>query len=166
MSKIKKLDSILINKIAAGEVVERPASVVKELLENAIDAGAKNVEVEIQGGGIRKIVIKDDGIGMDKDKPDIGRKKITQKDSDMGKFRVPPLREVANTHPYFHDGSVATLAEAVAIMAGGGKDNPHLSPMMSGVRAAKLTDQDKKDLVEFLKALSGEYPIIEPPELP
>ncbi|MHC4673773.1 MAG: cytochrome-c peroxidase [Planctomycetota bacterium] len=106
------------------------------------------------------------GIGMEKKKPDIGRKKVTEKDSDLGKFRVPPLREVADTHPYFHDGSAATLPEAVAVMAGGGKDNPNLSPIMRGVREAKLTDRDKKDLVEFLKALSGQYPVVEPPKLP
>jgi len=98
------------------------------------------------------------GVGMDKDKPDQGRKAVTGKDSDLGKFRVPMLREVANTGPYFHDGSVATLEEAVAMMAGGGKDNPNLSAMLKALRNEKTTDQDRKDLVEFLKALSGEYP--------
>jgi len=106
------------------------------------------------------------GVGAKKEKPDPGRKKVTAKDSDMGKFRVPPLREVAGTLPYFHDGSAATLADAVNVMAGGGIDNPHLSPMVKGVRAAKLTDRDKKDLLAFLKALSGTFPIIEPPKLP
>jgi hypothetical protein len=54
----------------------------------------------------------------------------------------------------------------VALMANGGKDNPNLSDMFESVRDAKLTEQDRKDLVEFLKALSGEFPIIEPPALP
>jgi cytochrome c peroxidase len=106
------------------------------------------------------------GVGMDKPKPDIGRKKVTNKESDMGRFRVPALREVANTAPYFHDGSAKTLEEAVELMASGGKDNPNLDAMMKAVRAASLTKQDKADLVEFLKALSGKYPIIEPPKLP
>jgi cytochrome c peroxidase len=106
------------------------------------------------------------GIGMSKEPPDEGRKAVTGKDEDLGAFRVPMLREVANTHPYFHDGSVATLEEAVAMMAGGGIDNPNLSIMLQEVRDAKLTEQDQKDLVEFLKALSGEFPIVEPPELP
>jgi cytochrome c peroxidase len=98
------------------------------------------------------------GIGMDKEKPDQGRKAVTGKESDLGKYRVPALREAANTAPYFHDGSVATLEEAVALMAGGGKDNPNLSAMLKAVREAKLSEQDRKDLVEFLKALSGKFP--------
>jgi cytochrome c peroxidase len=106
------------------------------------------------------------GVGMDRDKPDEGRKAVTGKDSDMGKFRVPMLRDVANTGPYFHNGGTATLAEAVALMAAGGIDNPHLSGMMKSVRGAELTEANQKDIGEFLKALSGEYPITEPPTLP
>jgi cytochrome c peroxidase len=98
------------------------------------------------------------GIGMDKDPPDQGRKAVTGKDDDLGKFRTPGLREVANTHPYFHDGSVATLEEAVALMATGGKENPNLSGMFNLLRKAEISEQDQKDLVEFLKALSGEFP--------
>jgi cytochrome c peroxidase len=106
------------------------------------------------------------GVGMDKKEPDPGRKKVTGRDRDLGKFRVPSLREVANTYPYFHDGSATTLEEAVALMADGGKDNPNLSGMLKVVRDEGLTADDRKDIVEFLKALSGEYPVIEPPALP
>ena len=64
MSKIQVLDQITIDKIAAGEVIERPASVVKELAENAIDAGATAVTVEIKEGGITFMRIADNGIGI------------------------------------------------------------------------------------------------------
>ena len=103
------------------------------------------------------------GVGSDKEKPDLGRMDVTKKESDKGKFRVPPLRDVAGTAPYFHDGSVAKLEDAVALMAAGGNENPNLSPMFKPVREAKLTADDQKDLVEFLKGLSGEFPIIESP---
>ncbi len=63
-ARIKRLPQALVNRIAAGEVVQRPSSVVKELVENAIDAGASEVRIDVSRGGMERIAVADDGIGM------------------------------------------------------------------------------------------------------
>ncbi|MCC6720076.1 MAG: ATP-binding protein, partial [Acetobacteraceae bacterium] len=62
--RIRLLPEATVNRIAAGEVIERPAAALRELVENALDAGATRISVAIDGGGIARIEVEDDGIGM------------------------------------------------------------------------------------------------------
>ena len=71
MNDIKKLDTHLINQIAAGEVVDSPASILKELIENSIDAKSTTIKIHIYSGGKDKIIIKDNGIGISTDNLDL-----------------------------------------------------------------------------------------------
>jgi cytochrome c peroxidase len=93
------------------------------------------------------------GVGMDKPNPDLGRYLVTKRESDKGAFKTPTLREVARTAPYMHDGSLATLEEVIEFYNKGGIPNPYLDKR---IKPLNLSEQDKKDLVEFLKSLSGE----------
>ncbi len=102
--KIRKLDESLASKIAAGEVIERPASVVKELVENALDAKSESIAVELEEGGIRSIVVRDDGEGMDaEDLRLCGKRHTTSKiaqESDLDRiatlgFRGEALASIA-----------------------------------------------------------------------
>ena len=92
-SRIRVLDDAVINKIAAGEVVERPASVVKELLENALDADASRVEVEVDGGGRNLIIVSDDGVGMSREEAQLCllRHATSKIRTDADLFRVSTL---------------------------------------------------------------------------
>lgn len=93
------------------------------------------------------------GVGMQADQPDLGRYAITNNPEDWGAFKVPTLREVANTYPYMHDGSLKTLREVIDYYDGGGIPNSNLNPLMKPLH---LSESDKQALESFLKALSGE----------
>lgn len=103
------------------------------------------------------------GVGMDAEKPDLGRYEITKEEKDKGAFKTPTLRNVAETGPYMHDGSQKTLMEVVEWYAKGGHPNPHLSDK---VKKLDLTQQDKEDLVAFMEALTGEFPPVATGRLP
>lgn len=83
---------------------------------------------------------------------DSGRYLVTGRSEDQGAFKTPTLREVAETGPYMHDGSVETLEAVLEFYSKGGNPNPYLDP---AIRPLDLTDREKEDLVDFLKALSG-----------
>jgi cytochrome c peroxidase len=100
---------------------------------------------------------------MDAANPDLGRYSETKQEKDKGAFKTPTLRNIAQTAPYMHDGSQATLEEVVEWYAKGGHPNPHLSDK---IKKLDLTAQDKKDLVEFMKALTGPLPEMETARLP
>jgi cytochrome c peroxidase len=103
------------------------------------------------------------GVGMDKPNPDLGRYDVTMSQKDKGAFKTPTLREIAETYPYFHDGSAQTLEEVVEHIDKGGIPNPTLDPR---IKPLGLTPVEKKDLVQFLKALTGAPLKVERPVLP
>ena len=105
------------------------------------------------------------GIGMKADKAaDVGAggEKAFNDPTKTGAFKVPSLRDVAKTAPYFHDGSVATLKEAVTLMAGGGIENKYRDPQLI---PRKLTPEQIDELVAFLETLSGNVAFT-PPKIP
>jgi cytochrome c peroxidase len=100
------------------------------------------------------------GIGSDLKEPDNGRFKVTNKPDDTGAFKTPTLRDIARSAPYFHDGSVKTLEEAVDIMLAGGKPNAHLDK--KNLQPHTITRQQRDDLVDFLNALNVDCKLTKP----
>lgn len=97
------------------------------------------------------------GIGASEAKiADQGRYIVTHRDSDLGAFKTPSLRNIALTAPYFHDGSRKTLKETVDFYVGGGNSNPHLDKEVHALDF--LTGQERADLVAFMESLTGEVP--------
>jgi cytochrome c peroxidase len=101
------------------------------------------------------------GVGSDREHPDPGREDVTKKRGDLGKFKVPTLRDLAHRAPYMHDGSIKTLNEVLNIYAKGGLPNPHLDTRLTPFY---LDEQTRRDLLAFLDSLNGEgWKKISPP---
>ncbi|MEK6405511.1 MAG: cytochrome c peroxidase [Acidobacteriota bacterium] len=101
------------------------------------------------------------GVGMDAPEPDKGRFNATKKEEDTGAFKTPTLRDVAKSAPYFHDGSAATLEEAVDFMLNGGKPNPYLDK--KNLEKRVITPEQRRDLLEYLRSLNVDCRLVEPP---
>ena len=103
-----------------------------------------------------------EGVNADGIIIDVGRYHETKIETDTGAFMTPTLRNVADTGPYMHDGRLKTLQDVVDFYAGQGNSNPYLDKEM---RTIALTGQDRRDLVEFMKSLTGDLPPnVGPPE--
>ena len=100
------------------------------------------------------------GIGMRDKEPDVGRFKVTNEKKDMGAFKTPTLMDISKSAPYFHNGAVATLEEAVDLMLKGGIKNPNLDTV--NLKPVKLTKEEREDLLAFLRSMDAEYKITGP----
>jgi len=105
------------------------------------------------------------GVGINNEKPDLGRAEISRLEGDRGAFKTPTLREIARTAPYMHDGSLATLEDVVEYYNKGGTANPQLD---EEIFELNLSAEEKADLLTFLREglASESYPEHTPPELP
>lgn len=101
------------------------------------------------------------GIGMDQEKPDPGRFNATKNPQDTGAFKTPTLRDISQSAPYFHDGSAATLEEAVDIMLGGGKPNQYLD--RKNLEKHDVLPDQRAALLDFLKSLDVDCNLKKPP---
>src|SRR5690606_9534535 len=152
---IRRLPPETVNRIAAGEVVERPASAVKELVENALDAGARRVEVQADGGGLTRLLIADDGCGMAPDQLALAverhaTSKLEPDDAgDVDLLRIHTLGFRGEALPSI--GSVARLTitsrpkeggDAHAITVEGGEHKPVAPAAFPGPHGARVEVRD------------------------
>ncbi len=142
MARIARLSDVLINKIAAGEVVERPASVVKELVENSLDADASTIRVELQGGGVDRIVVSDDGHGM-------GRLDAV---TCLERHATSKLRELDDL---FHIDSMGFRGEAIPAIASVSRFTLHTAEVGADVGTRVTVEGGGPPLVEDAEPRTG-----------
>ncbi|MFU2206060.1 DNA mismatch repair endonuclease MutL [Streptococcus pluranimalium] len=167
MSRIIELPEILANQIAAGEVIERPASVVKELVENAIDAEANQISIDIEESGLQKIIITDNGIGMSRDDLELSlRRHATSKIKNQADlFRIRTLGFRGEALPSIASISYLTMetasedeASGTALFAKGG----HIESIetISRPRGTKISVENlfynTPARLKYLKSLQSE----------
>jgi DNA mismatch repair protein MutL len=128
--RIRRLSEGIVNRIAAGEVVERPASVVKELVENALDAGARHIDIVFHGGGRTLIRVSDDGSGMDADELDLAvERHATSKLADEALIRITTLGFRGEALP-----SIGAVARLRIVSRRDGQSNGHEICLEAGVK--------------------------------
>ncbi len=140
MGLLRKLDEGLIAKIAAGEVIERPYSVVKELVENSIDAGARNIQVEVEEGGRKRIAVIDDGCGMTREDALLAleRHATSKLSSEEDLFRIQTLGFRGEALPSIAAVSMMTLETKANLELRASSENAGVRIEIEGGKIVKV----------------------------